>query len=73
MAKSKDPTKMIVTGWAELEAAAELMEEKAIQMKDICRRAKAAMGEVSTSPIQQHLDKIGADAVAKRRKRMNRF
>lgn len=71
MAK-QDPSKLITKGWAELEAAAELMEEKAIQMKNICRQAKAAMGEVSTSPIQQHLDKIGADAVAKRRARMKR-
>jgi hypothetical protein len=72
MAKQPDPTKQIINGLDELEAAAELMEEKAIQMKIICRKAKATMGEVSTSPIKKDLEKVVADALAKsaaRRKR----
>jgi hypothetical protein len=67
-----DTTKQIINGLDELEAAAQLMEDKAIQLKDICRKAKATMGEVSTSPIKKDLDKIVADALAKsaaRRKR----
>jgi hypothetical protein len=71
MAKS-ETTKQIINGLDELEAAAELMEEKAIQLKIICRQAKAAMGEVSTSPIKKDLAKVVEDALAKSRLRRKR-
>lgn len=72
MAKQLDPTKQIITAWDELEAAADLMHEKAIQMKLICRKAKATMGEVSTSPINKDLERIVADALAKSEARRKR-
>jgi hypothetical protein len=72
MAKQIDPTKEIINALEELDAAAELMEEKAIQLKIICRKAKATMGEVSTSPIKKDLDKIVADALAKSEARRKR-
>lgn len=67
-----DTTKEIKIAWDELEAAADLMHEKAIQMKLICRKAKATMGDVSTSPIQKNLDKVVADALAKSEARRKR-
>lgn len=67
-----DTTKQIINGLDELEAAAELMEEKAIQLKDICRKAKATMGEVSTSPIKKDLAKVVEDALAKSHARRKR-
>lgn len=57
---------------AEIEAIGQLLDDKATKLKDICRRAKAAMGEVSTSPIKKDLAKVVEDALAKstaRRKR----
>lgn len=57
---------------AEIEAIEKLMDEKATRLKIICRKAKAAMGEVSTSPIKKDLDKIVADALAKSEARRKR-
>lgn len=57
---------------AEIEAIELLMDEKATRLKDICRKAKAAMGEVSTSPIKKDLSRVVEDALVKsaaRRKR----
>lgn len=57
---------------AEIEAIERLIDEKATRLKIICRKAKAAMGEVSTSPIKKDLDKIVADALAKSEARRKR-
>lgn len=57
---------------AEIEAIEQLIDEKATRLKIICRKAKAAMGEVSTSPIKKDLDKIVADALAKSEARRKR-
>jgi hypothetical protein len=67
-----DPTKEIMTVIAEAEAAAELMEEKAIQLKIICRKAKATMEGVSTPSIKKDLAKVVEDAMAKSRARRKR-
>lgn len=68
----RDTSTQLNKVWDELYAAADLMEEKAAQVKNICREAMAKMGEVSTSPIKKDLAKVVADALAKsaaRRKR----
>lgn len=57
---------------AEIEAIERLIDEKATRLKIICRKAKAAMGEVSTSPIKKDLNKIVADALAKSEARRKR-
>lgn len=67
-----DPTKEIIKGIAEMEAAAELLEEKAIQMKIICRKAKATMEGVSTPSIKKDISKVVEDALAKSRARRKR-
>ena len=59
-----DTTKDIMKVIAEAEAAAELMQEKAIQLKDICSKAKTAMEGVSTLSIKKDSKAI-EDALAK--------
>jgi hypothetical protein len=68
----RDTSTKIIKGLDELIAAADMMQEKAIQVKNMCREAMAEMGEVSTSPIKKDLAAVVADALAKsaaRRKR----
>jgi len=69
---AKDPTKQLEIDITELETLGELMQEKVTSIKEFCRKAKATMEGVSTPSIQKNLDKIAADAVAKRRARMKR-
>lgn len=59
-----DSTKDIIKVIAEAEAIADLMEEKAIQIKDICSKAKTAMEGVSTPSIKKDSKAI-EDALAK--------
>jgi hypothetical protein len=67
-----DPTRQIINEINELAAVADLMQEKVSSIKEFCRKAKATMGGVSTTPIKKDLEKIATDAVAKRRARMKR-
>ena len=57
---------------AEIEAIEQLMDEKATKLKNICRLAKAALGEVSTSPIKKDLARIVEDALLKSSARRRR-
>lgn len=67
MAKSE------VNNLIELDALADLIEEKAIELKSLCRLAKAKMEGVLTPSLQgKHLSKLAADAVAKRRARKSK-
>lgn len=67
-----DPTRQIINEINELDALADLMQEKFTSIKEFCRKAKATMEGVSTPSIKKDLDKIAVDAVAKRRARMKR-
>lgn len=67
-----DPTKLLIKDITELNALGDLMQEKVDSIKAFCRKAMEKMEGVSTPSINNHLDKIAADAVAKRRARMKR-
>lgn len=72
MAKA-DPTKMALEDITELETFCNLIDEKVASIKKFCLQAKARIAEgVSTPSINKDLEKIAADAVAKRRARLKR-
>lgn len=66
-------TDQLIKELNELEAMAELMEERASRMKNNCRRAKESLiAGVSTpaAPSAKDLSKVAADAVTRRRARL---
>lgn len=68
-------TDQLIKELDELEAMAELMAVKASMFKDhFCRAREALHAGVSTpaNPTKKDLSKVGADAVARRHKRLNK-